>query len=357
MTKSKRVVIAMSGGVDSSVAAALLLQEGYDVIGLMLHLWSDDGIASDNRCCTPESMALARRVAAKLSIPFYVIDAQDIFLHKIVIFFINGYAHGITPNPCLACNQLIRWDFLLKHATALGAELFATGHYARVSVSDQNKFRLLQAKDQAKDQSYVLHILNQSQLSQTLFPLGEYTKDQVRLLAKEFNLPVADREESQDLCFLAGEDYRYFLKRHSNQVVNPGPIISTRGQILGEHQGLAFYTIGQRRRLGFAYHSPLYVVKKDISRNILIVGTKNELEADELEVGDINWISGEMPSSEFLAQIMIRYRAPFIWGKVRPSSPNTAYIKLNKPRADITPGQAAVFYQGEECLGGGIIKK
>jgi len=356
MTESKRVVIAMSGGVDSSVAAALLLQEGYDVIGMMLRLWSDDGRASDNRCCTPESMALARRVAAKLSIPFYVIDAQDIFFHQVVTYFINGYAQGITPNPCLVCNQFIRWDFLFKHATVLGAQLFATGHYARVSPSGQYKFRLLRATDKAKDQSYVLHILSQSQLSQTLFPLGEYTKDQIRLLARQFNLPVADREESQDLCFLAGENYRHFLRRHSNQVVNPGPIISTSGQILGEHQGLAFYTIGQRRGLGFAYHSPLYVVKKDVSKNMLVVGTKNELGEDELEVGNINWISGETPSSEFLAQIKIRYRAPFILGKVCPTSRKTAHVKLNQPRADITPGQAAVFYQGEECLGGGIIQ-
>ena len=356
MIETKKIVIAMSGGIDSSVAAALLVKEGHDVIGMMLRLWSEDGRASDNRCCTPESMALARRVAAKLSIPFYVVDAQDIFYNTVVNYFVNGYAQGITPNPCLVCNRLIRWEFLFNHAQALGAQLFATGHYAKVIPTDENKFKLLRAVDLSKDQSYVLHILNQNHLSQSIFPLGDYTKDQIRLLAKEFKLPVADRRESQDLCFLAGEDYRLFLIRHARQVIKPGPIKSTNGQILGEHQGLAFYTIGQRKGLGITFPIPLYVVSKDIFNNTLIVGCKDELDLDKLYVNNVNWISGEAPTTIFRAQIKIRYRANDVWGEVNPTSQNTAHITLGQAGLDITPGQAAVFYQGQECLGGGIIQ-
>src|SRR3989304_3223968 len=197
-----RVVVAMSGGVDSSVAPALLVSQGYEVIGMMLRLWSEPGGAASNRCCTPDAMALARRVAALLDIPFYAIDAQEIFNQTVVQFFMNGYAQGITPNPCLVCNRHIRWEFLLNRALSLDAQLMATGHYARLLRADDGKFQVLRAFDQSKDQSYVLHVLGQEQLAHAIFPLGEFTKPQVRQLAREFNLPVAERSESQDLCFL-----------------------------------------------------------------------------------------------------------------------------------------------------------
>jgi len=247
MSSKGRVVIAMSGGVDSSVAAALLKDAGYEVIGMMLRLWSEPGKAGSNRCCTPDAMALARRVAAQLDIPFYAVDAQETFRAIVVDYFISGYAQGITPNPCLMCNRHIRWEFLLQRAQALGAEYLATGHYARLRRGADGRYQLLRGVDPAKDQSYVLHVLDQQQLAHTLLPLGAYTKTQVRQLAADFNLPVAGRADSQDLCFLAGEDYRAFLARNTPEISQPGPIIDHQGRMRGEHRGLAHYTIGQRR--------------------------------------------------------------------------------------------------------------
>jgi len=252
-----KVVVAMSGGVDSSVAAALLKQQGYDVIGMMLRLWSEPGKEDSNRCCTPDSMAMARRVAAKLDIPFYMVDAKEIFRETVVQYFLDGYAAGGTPNPCLLCNRQIRWTFLLEHALALGAEFMATGHYVRRKVVDGGSFKLLRAVDPSKDQSYVLHVLNQEKLSRALFPVGEYPKTEIRKMAEELNLPVYKRPDSQDLCFLAGEDYRNFIQRNGAEMLVPGEIIRRDGRTLGQHNGLANYTIGQRKGLGVQSPVPL----------------------------------------------------------------------------------------------------
>jgi len=351
-----RVVVAMSGGVDSSVAAALLVSQGYEVIGMMLRLWSEPGGESSNRCCTPDAMALARRVAARLDIPFYAIDAQEIFNQTVVQFFLNGYAQGITPNPCLVCNRQIRWDFLLKRALALGAQFLATGHYVRLHRDGNGKLQILRALDQSKDQSYILHILGQEQLAHALFPLGEFTKPQVRQLAREFDLPMAERSESQDLCFLGNGDTRGFLERNIPQVKNPGPILNRKGEILGEHKGLAFYTIGQRKGLGITAPLPLYVLEKDLLQNSLIIGTQEELGWNELLAAGVNWISGEPPAGPFRAQVKIRYKSLEAPAIVTPLDQGQVYVKFDYPLRDITPGQAAVFYAGEFCLGGGIIK-
>jgi len=216
MTKQK-VVVAMSGGVDSSVAAALLKQQGYDVTGMMLRLWSEPGKEESNRCCTPDAMAQARRVAGILDIPFYVIDAKDVFKETVVQYFLDGYARGETPNPCLMCNRQIRWTFLLNHALALGAEYMATGHYVRINRDEAGTSRLMRAVDHFKDQSYVLHVLKQNQLAHALFPVGEFPKPEIRRLAADFGLPTASRADSQDLCFLAGDDYRNFLQRNASK--------------------------------------------------------------------------------------------------------------------------------------------
>ncbi|PJH75286.1 MAG: tRNA 2-thiouridine(34) synthase MnmA, partial [Anaerolineae bacterium CG_4_9_14_0_8_um_filter_58_9] len=272
-----KVVVAMSGGVDSSVAAALLEQQGYEVIGMMLRLWSEAGREDSNRCCTPDAMTQARRVAALLDIPFYVVDAKEIFRSTVVQYFLDGYAQGVTPNPCLICNRAIRWDFMLDHALALGAEFLATGHYARKMKDESGKMKLLRAVDASKDQSYVLHGLTQEKLAKTLFPIGDYPKSEVRRLAESFGLPTATRADSQDLCFLAGEDYREFLRRNAPGICKPGPIVSRDGQVLGEHQGLAYYTIGQRKGLGIASSQPLYVLAKELATNSLIVGREAEL--------------------------------------------------------------------------------
>jgi tRNA-specific 2-thiouridylase len=356
MSDQKRVVVAMSGGVDSSVAAALLVQQGYEVIGMMMRLWSEPGRESVNRCCTPDAMAMARRVAAYLGIPFYAVDAQESFKNTVVQYFLDGYAHGLTPNPCLVCNRHIRWEFLLQRALALGADAMATGHYVRLRQSDQGMVQLLHAVDDMKDQSYVLHVLNQEQLRHAIFPLGEYTKPQVRQLAREFNLPVAERSESQDLCFLGNEDYRSFLQRNAPQAQKPGPITRPDGELLGEHQGLSFYTIGQRKGLGVASDVPLYVIGKNTVSNTLIVGRKEELGRQGLTAEPVNWIAGEPPAETFRAQIKIRYKAQPAWGKVTMLSSQHAHVDFDQPLRDITPGQAAVFYDGEICLGGGVIQ-
>ncbi len=355
MSEMRKVVVAMSGGVDSSVAAALLKEQGYSVIGMMMRLWSEPGSEEENRCCTPDAMAMARRVAAKLDIPFYAVDARDVFRENVVEYFIQEYGQGRTPNPCLVCNRQIRWDFLLERALALGADGMATGHYARLRTDEDGKVQLLKAVDEAKDQSYVLHVLTQDKIRKALFPLGEYAKPQIRELAREFKLPVANRAESQDLCFLGNGDYRGFLLRNAVEVSNPGPILTQEGQVVGEHQGLAFYTIGQRKGLGIASPEPFYVLEKDISKNVLVVGRKDALGKMELMASRVNWVSSEPPGGPFQAGIKIRYKALFAEGTVLPVGETEAVVRFDQPVMGITPGQAAVFYDGDVCLGGGII--
>lgn len=355
MTEVQRVVIAMSGGVDSSVAAALLVDQGYEVVGMMLRLWSESGRAHDNRCCTPDAMALARRVADRLQIPFYTIDAQEKFLSTVVAYFETEYLRGNTPNPCLVCNRHIRWQFLLDHARNAGAVYLATGHYARLDRDQHGRVRLLQAKDSQKDQSYVLHVLNQAKLNQALFPLGDHLKKDVRQLAKAFNLPVADRAESQDLCFLGNEDYRDFLQRRQPNQITPGPIYDRNEQVVGEHKGLAFYTIGQRKGLGVSSSQPLYVIGKDLSHNALIIGEVEQLGKDELYAENVNWISGIPPIEPFRAQVKIRYRANLVWGTIYPKGESAFKVIFDQKLRDITPGQAAVIYDDQICLGGGLI--
>jgi len=345
----------MSGGVDSSVAAALLKQQGYDVTGMMLRLWSEPGKEESNRCCTPDSMAQARRVAGLLDIPFYVIDAKDVFRHTVVQYFLDGYARGETPNPCLLCNRQIRWTFLLNHALALGAEFMATGHYVRRRTTDDGRHELLRAVDHAKDQSYVLHVLKQDQLAHALFPVGEFPKSEIRRLAADFGLPTASRADSQDLCFLAGDDYRNFLQRNAPEMLKPGEIVTPDGKVIGQHNGLANYTIGQRKGLGIASPVPLYVITKNGSQNALVVGTLEELGFTELAAHDVNWVSGEAPREPFHALVKIRYSAKEVAAWVSPMEGDQASVKFDAPVRDVTAGQAAVFYQGETMLGGGII--
>jgi len=350
-----KVVIAMSGGVDSSVAAALLKEQGYEVVGMMLRLWSEPGKENSNRCCTPYSMTLARRVAAILDIPFYVIDGKEIFRNTVVEYFLEGYARGVTPNPCLECNRHIRWGYLLEHALAMGADFMATGHYARI-VNEDGKVNLLRAVDPSKDQSYVLHVLVQNQLEQALFPVGEYPKTEIRRLADKYGLPVARRPDSQDLCFLAGEDYRDFIARNAPQIVEPGEVVTRDGRTLGRHTGLVNYTIGQRKGLGVPSPVPLYVLDKDADTNTLIVGTADQLGCVEITVRDVNWISG-MPAAEiFRAAIKVRYTAQEARAAVTLlGNGSSARIRFDEPQRGVTPGQAAVLYDGDLVLGGGVI--
>lgn len=354
--KKTTVVVAMSGGVDSSVAAALLAQQGYQVIGMMLRLWSEPGSECDNRCCTPDAMAQARRVAAILDIPFYAIDAQQTFRETVVQAFLDGYAQGITPNPCLVCNRQVRWHFLLQRALALGADYLATGHYVRLERNAMGHTHLLRGIDIHKDQSYVLHVLKQSQLKHALFPLGEYTKPQVRQLAHEFNLPVAERADSQDLCFLGSGSYQDFLSRYAPQTQEPGPILDQQGNLLGQHHGLANFTIGQRKGIRIAGPQPYYVLGKDIETNSLIIGPQEALGGSDLLAMQVNWLDGPPPKQPLRLQVKVRYKAQDAWGLVTPVGEDSAQVSFEQPVRDITPGQAAVFYQDERCLGGGIIQ-
>jgi tRNA-specific 2-thiouridylase len=346
----------MSGGVDSSAAAALLVEQGYQVFGMMLRLWSEPGQDAANRCCTPDAMAAAKQIAAQLNIPFYAIDAKDAFRETVVQTFINGYAQGITPNPCLSCNRHIRWEFLLNRALALGADYMATGHYARLVRKPNQPVRLLKGLDPAKDQSYVLSILDQAQLQRALLPIGEYTKPQVREIAARHQLPSASARDSQDLCFLGGSDYHSFLERHAPETKSPGEIVSTTGEVLGAHQGLAFYTIGQRKGLGIAHSQPLYVLAKNIHENTLVVGTLDELGEDRLTAGAANWVSGKTNQEPFQAEVKIRYTAGLVPAWVTPMGADKFAVQFDHPQRDITPGQAAVVYQGEEAIVSGIIE-
>jgi tRNA-specific 2-thiouridylase len=344
----------MSGGVDSSVAAALLTEEGYDVIGVMMELWSDP--TTENLCCTPDSMETARSIAEQLDIPFLTIDAVSAFRQRVVQDFIDQYRSGYTPNPCITCNRQVRWNTLFKVADDLGATLVASGHYARRKVSDSGSVQLLRGVDSKKDQSYVLHGLSQEQLSRILFPLGEYAKPEIRRIARRFHVPVAERPDSQDLCFVGNDGYRDFLIRHVPEVVDPGPITNSNGETLGTHQGLAFYTIGQRKGLGIPAPQPYYVMRKDTGKNTLIIGTSDELGSDRLMAKDVNWISGKPPEKPIKAMTKIRYKARDVEGLIVPRPDGRVTVNFIENIRDITPGQAAVFYQDSVCLGGGIIE-
>jgi tRNA-specific 2-thiouridylase len=270
--------------------------------------------------------------------------------------FINDYAHGLTPNPCISCNRTVRWDYLFKQAMTTGAEFLATGHYARIAQSGDNSFQLLRGVDPAKDQSYVLHVLSQHHLQHALFPLGEYTKAQVRQLAHKYSLPVSERPDSQDLCFIGDSgDYRHFLLDHAPQALIPGKIIDLQGNILGFHRGLANFTIGQRKGIGVASPTPLYVLEKDLSANALIVGPHVHSGSCQLIADNMNWLAGCPPKVPFNATVKIRYKSRDLPCIVDHVGADRVHIKLEDPAFDITPGQAAVLYNGEVCLGGGII--
>jgi tRNA-uridine 2-sulfurtransferase len=367
-----RVVVGMSGGVDSSVAAALLKEQGYDVVGVMLRLWSEpaiydeDGgeITTENKCCSLESVSDARRVANQLDIPFYIVNVEEPFRETIVDYFYDEYAAGRTPNPCLRCNRQIRFTLLLERALALGADYLATGHYVRVDDDPRTGLRRLRrAVDTAKDQSYVLHVLSQWQLQHALFPLGDYTKSEVRAMAAERGLPVATKAESQEICFVAANDYRGFMRRYAGETGKAAPmggtIVDEAGARLGTHEGLAYYTIGQRKGLGISAREPLHVLKLDAARNAVVVGPAAALDRREFIVREATWPSGIAPTEPVEVIVKIRYKATPAPGIVKPLPDGRASITLDEPQRAITPGQAAVFYTGadsDEVLGGGLIE-
>jgi tRNA-specific 2-thiouridylase len=348
------VLVAMSGGVDSSVAAVLLHEQGYHVLGGMMSLWAEEG-GPANRCCSPQAVEGARQVCRTLGVPFHVFDFEADFRRSVVDYFVSEYARGRTPNPCLACNRHIKFDLLLDRATQLGAEYLATGHYARIRRVD-GEYRLLKGIDSTKDQSYVLYMLGQDELARLLLPLGEYTKEQVRALAHERGLSVADREESQEICFTTG-DYRRFLSAQPGVVFEPGPIVDVEGAVLGQHKGLPAYTIGQREGLGIAAPEPLYVLQIDTERNALVVGPRRQLKRTQLKASGVRFVSGQRSGGPLEVTAKIRYRAPAARATLTSTGRDEVSLRFAEPQPAITPGQGVVFYAGERVLGGGIIEE
>ncbi len=354
MSDHSTVVVAMSGGVDSSVAAALLVERGYTVIGVMMRLWAE---GKDNRCCSPPAVDDARSVCAKLGIPFYLLNFETEFKTRVVDYFVAAYARGYTPNPCVQCNRWIKFGALLERAGALGADYLATGHYARRR-ERAGKFELLRGVDAQKDQSYALHRLTQAQLARALFPLGDLTKPETRALARRFGLPVSEKGESQDLCFAADRDYRNFLRRRVPTALVPGDIVDTRGRIIGKHAGLAFYTIGQRKGLGLAVGEPLFVLALDAARNRVVVGRAVELGGRELIANAVNWIAGSAPAMPLRVTAKIRYKSAEVGATITGDEvEGSVRVQFDQTLRDITPGQFVVFYDGEVCLGGGVINQ
>ena len=354
------VVVAMSGGVDSSVAAALLTEQGYRCIGVMMRLWAEaaTGEGSGNKCCDEESVEDARRVADKLGMPFYLINVERPFKEKVVDLFIEGYSDGLKPNPCLACNRHIRFDYLLNYARRLGADYLATGHYARLRRQEDGNVHLLRGVDIQKDQSYVLSMLGQAELSDLLFPVGEFAKEEVRRIAAARGLPIHSKHDSMDLCFVVDDNYRRFLADWAAEAMTPGEIVDVRGNVLGRHSGLPNYTVGQRRGLGLSgATAPMYVVALEPDSNQLIVGPAEALGRSELLAKNVNWTMGAPLSAGSRIQCQIRYSGQPIDCTVYPQQGSSVRVVFAEPARGISPGQGAVLYDGPHCLGGGLIDK
>lgn len=352
----------MSGGVDSSVAAALLQAEGHEVIGITMNLWPDWLPEPDDAfraCCGVAAVEDARAVARQLGIRHYVLNMREEFERAVIGYFVDEYAQGRTPNPCIACNQAIKFSLLLQKVAALGMEGVVTGHYARVARDDATgRYLLLRGRDPQKDQSYVLYGLTQNQLARTRLPIGDFTKERVRMLAREFVLPVAEKPDSQEICFVPRGSYRDVVARLRPEALRPGAILDTRGQAVGTHQGIARYTIGQRRGLGLATRDPVYVVGIDRKRNTVIVGTEDDLLCTELVAAQMNWIAIPAVERPITVTARVRHAAADVAATVHPmASPRQVLVRFAKAQRAAAPGQAVTLYDGERVLGGGIINE
>jgi len=362
--EGKTVVVAMSGGVDSAVTALLMRERGYRVIGMNLRLFSpEDEDHRANPCCGIPAMDDARATCATIGVPFYAVNMEIEFGGAVIQKFVDEYAAGRTPNPCLECNRHVKFRHLVQRARLLGADCLATGHYARI-VRDEDtdgtaRYRLLRAADARKDQSYVLYTLNQDQLSFIQFPLGNLTKPEVRELARAFGLPVADKAESQEICFVGNRSYADFVAERRPDVTVPGEIVTTDGTVLGTHRGLVHHTVGQRRGIGIAAPKPYFVLHLDTSANHLVVGSREEAEAKALAVSDVSMTGGTWPAGSFAADAVVRYRGAPAAARIAlgPEGARTATATITADRGPIaSPGQAVVFYRGDEVLGGGTIQ-
>ena len=347
----------MSGGVDSSVAAALLKEQGYHVIGATMRLWtySDSCNMKHEGCCAESAVEDARRVCDKLGIDFYVMNFKDMFKDKVVDYFVDEYIHGRTPNPCIACNKYLKFDALLKKALAMGIDYVATGHYAKIEKGEDGKYILRASEAVKKDQSYVLYSLTQEQLAHTLFPLGGMTKPQIRAMAEEQGLINARKHDSQDICFVPDGDYAGFIERYTGKSFEPGNFVDQEGHVLGQHKGIICYTIGQRKGLGLALHEPMYVCRIDPKTNTIVLGRDRELWSKELTAKDFHWISGEVPTGTQRVKAKIRYRHQEQWANAEITGPDSIHLVFDEPQRAITCGQSVVLYDGDVVVGGGTI--
>ncbi len=356
--KAKKIIVAMSGGVDSSVVAAILKEQGHDLLGIFMHFWAEPGPVNDairNKCCSIESFNDARRVALKLGFPLYTINLDEPFKAQIVDSFLADYGNGLTPNPCVNCNRHIKFDYLLQKAAELGYDYIATGHYAKIIVQ-ADQYQVWRPVDTNKDQTYFLHTLTQNKLKQIIFPLADLTKPEVRDLAKKFDLPVAKKPESQEICFITGKSHNDFLRRHLP--LKSGNILTVDGQVVGEHQGLPLYTLGQRKGVEIGGVGPFYVVKLDYATNTVIVSNDGDdplLYQSSLMAKNVSWIGGEKLTTILDCQAVIRYRHKPINCTITPQANDKAMVMFEQPQRAITPGQSVVFYNGEQLLGGGEI--
>jgi tRNA-specific 2-thiouridylase len=350
------VAVALSGGLDSAVTAVLLKQEGYQVLGLHFKTGYESSRAGPVQFTSlSSSRSRVHRVSEQIGIPLEVVDLSEAFHKEVVLYFVNAYRSGHTPNPCMVCNERIKFGLLLQRALAVGASRFATGHYARIQADAAGRFSLLKGVDPKKDQSYFLSRLTQKELEKAIFPLGVYSKKQAYEMARNWGLESSDGPESQELCFVEKDDYKQFLSQTAGLPSKPGPVVDAEGHVMGRHQGLHNFTVGQRRGINIPGPAAYYVIRLDHERNRLVIGFKTDLAARQCRVTNINWIQGEPPDHPISASTRIRYRHQEAESNVTPLAGGRAEVRFTRPMNAITPGQAAVFYQGERVLGGGWI--
>lgn len=356
--EKKKVVVGMSGGVDSSVAAYLLKEQGYDVIGVTMQIWQDEepSVMEENGgCCGLSAVEDARRVASQLGIPFYVMNFKKEFKKEVIDYFIEEYRQGRTPNPCIACNRYVKWEALLRRSLDIGADYIATGHYARIVRLENGRYTLKRSATLAKDQTYALYNLTQDQLMHTLMPAGEYTKDEVREIANKINLQVANKPDSQDICFVPEGDYASFIENATGEKTLPGNFVDLEGNILGQHKGIIHYTVGQRKGLGLSLGHPAFVLEIRPKTNEVVIGENKDSLSYIVRADKLNFMSEEGIKDERRMFAKIRYNHKGAWCTVRPSGEDEILCIFEEPQRAVTPGQAVVLYDGEYVFGGGTI--